>query len=197
MKRNPQVEKEQELADKQNSQEVAEMEKVKLNLLQETDELWKAYLAYRNKHFSNKIKDHELQNMQGGHALFFPDKQTAQDFLQQQAKNGCKFLAVWVDDKGNHTDQYEFSCGTGDLYSGRLEEINAKLEADLKELEGKGTENDLKKYQMLKEGINEINRELAAIGKVQPTIAYRNTMQGERKKGQEEEERTEKSASLR
>jgi len=98
--------------------------------LSETEAFKKIRAAYAKK-FNRPIPEDETK--QKNDVLLFSSEKEAQEFFAEQAQDGTRFLATWLDENNNATDNHHFSCGDGALYSGSYSEICLQLEAVIKD----------------------------------------------------------------
>lgn len=106
------------------------------------DKDWKLIVdAYKKEYPKNEIKDN---------LLTFPSPENAISFFKQQAKDTPprKFFASEFAN-GKSTGNHVFSCGSGTLYKGSLDDIQKQLASDLA---AKSNDPDLKA------GMEQINR---------------------------------------
>lgn len=106
------------------------------------DPNWKTIYARFKKEFPNGEVNDEG-------ALKFPNPGAAKEFFETLAKENMPFLAIRMEN-GKKTDNLLFSCGSGKLYEGGLNDIKNQLKSDLT------TETDPDVKKRLEEGFKTI-----------------------------------------
>lgn len=84
--------------------------------------------------------------------LVFPNQESMDKFLNEQAAAGRKFFSVLVGPDGKLTNHFEFSCGDGKRYSGSPEQIRDQL---MQALETAGPNQD-----KVQSGLDMINKHI-------------------------------------